>query len=296
MGTFLRILVSLNLLFVTACSTPSFADGKDTITLTADNTLVMDQEYTDVSVAKVALRAQELDAKLPPWKPIYLVMLSPGGSIEAGLELIDNLNAMGRTIHTVTIFSASMAFQNVQGLPGKRYITSTGTLMAHKARGGFKGEFPGQLDSRYQYYIRRLTKLDETTASRSRGYYTVKSFQDAYENELWCQGEDCVNQGLADAAVKVACDASLNGTKVVKEKLEFLGTPIEVKMTKAACPTITGVLDLEVKFGGNNVLTDDLDTLAKKFNLSPRQAAELVQVVVKKIEELNPSRPSRRNQ
>lgn len=294
MSTFRKFLLFLTTLVLSACASTGLADA-NTVTLNAGNTLVMDQEYTDVSVAKLALRARELDEKLPKGKPLYLVMLSPGGSIEAGLELIDNLNAMKRTIHTVTVFGASMAFQNVQGLAGERYITSTGILMAHKASGGFSGEFPGQLDSRYQFYIRRLTKLDEQTVSRSRGYYTIETFQAAYENELWCEGQDCVNKGLADAAVKVTCDNTLSGTRTIEERVEFLGMPIEVKMVKAACPTITGVLELDIKFGGKDVALDNLDALSKKFNLSPSQVSEFAQVVVKKIEELNPSRPSRGN-
>ncbi len=289
-----RIFVSLALIAAALFSTGATAPEKfETVVLTSDNTLVMDQEYTDTSVAKVALAARELDARLPAWQPINLVILSGGGSIEAGLELIDNLNSMGRKINTVTLFSASMAFQNVQGLPGRRLITTSGTLMSHKAKGSFSGEFPGQLDSRYQYYLRRIGKLDEVTAARSAGKYTLASYRAAYENELWCEGQDCVDSGLADAAVLVKCDKSLDGTKVSTEALEFMGMPIEVTLTKAACPTITGVLDLKVKISGEDASVEDIDTLTLKYKLTPKNANELRQLVEKKIEELTPSREIR---
>jgi ATP-dependent protease ClpP protease subunit len=288
-NVFLKVLLLLPLALFSTAATEAKKEP-ESVELSASNLLVMDMEYTPESVAKVAMQARELDAKLPPWSAIYLVILSPGGDIEAGLELIDNLNALGRKIHTVTLFSASMAFQNVQGVPGKRYVTSSGTLMSHKARGGFKGEFPGQLDSRYNYWKRRLTRLDEITVARSRGKLTLASYQAAYENEYWCEGQDCVDAGYADAVANVSCDSSLSGTKELEYTGSFLGIPVTAKVVKAACPTITAVLGQKVTIGGENVSPEDFNTITRKFNLTPKDAEQLRQLVERKIEELAPAR------
>ncbi len=272
--------------FATAANNPE----KTKVTLTSSNTVVMDSVFSDTSVAKVLLAARELNNELSSGKPIYLVISSPGGSIEAGLELIDNLNALGRTVHTVTLFSASMGFQTVQGVPGTRYITSTGTLMSHKASGGFEGEFPGQVDSRYQYYLRRIGKLDEQTVARSRGLLTLESYRALYENEYWCEGQDCVDKGLADEAVLVACDKSLDGTKESTYAFSFLGRDVEVQLTKAACPTITGVLDQVVNVNGQPVVVDDLDTLSLRYGFTATEASQLKAQVEKHLEEISPSK------
>lgn len=274
------------LFFSTAAKAPE--KGPEEITLDADNTVVMDMEYTPTTVAQVMLKVQDMDSKLPFWKPIYLVVNSPGGSIEAGLELIDNLNGIGREIKTVTLFSASMAFQNVQGVPGTRYITPTGTLMAHKARGQFGGEFPGQLDSRYQYYLRRLGKLDETTVARSKGHYTLATWQQAYENEHWCEGQDCVDQGLADQVAVVKCGKSLRGTVTAKMEVSFLGMPIQVMAKKAACPTITGALEVKASSGNIVLPLNNIEEISKRLHLSYRDASELNNLLGQTVETLNP--------
>lgn len=249
----------------------------------------MDTAFSDESVAKVLLQAQELDSQLLPWKPLYLVILSPGGSIEAGLELIDNLKGMGREVHTVTVFGASMAFQTVMGL-GNRYVTRTGTLMSHKAKGGFQGEFPGQIDSRYNYYLRRLQKMDQTVVDRSKGKLTLKKYQEMYENEYWCEGQDCVDAGVADEAVLVTCDSSLRGVVTKEEKVSFLGIPIAITATKAACPTITAPLDVKVNIDGKPVKRNEISNMATELKITNAQAVELSKLVDKKIEQYNPTK------
>jgi ATP-dependent protease ClpP protease subunit len=246
---FLAVFACLLAVLSTA-ATESKSD--DRIVLTKDNTVVMDAEYTEKSVAEVGLKARELDSRLPSGDPIYLVIDSGGGSIEAGLSLIENLRALNRPVHTVTLFSASMAFQTVQGL-GTRYITESGTLMAHKAKGQFEGEFPGQFDSRYQYYLKRILKLDERVVARSNGKLTLDKFRQLYANEMWCEGQECVDLSVADKVVSVACDKSLDGTREANLELSFMGMPIQVTLKKAACPTITGVLDVKAKVKGQLV-------------------------------------------
>jgi ATP-dependent Clp protease, protease subunit len=260
------------------------------LTLRKNNTIVLDSEFTSVSVAKLALQARDLDSKLKKNEPLYLVMNSPGGSIEAGLELIDNLNALGRPVHTVSIFSASMGFHTIQGINGVRYVTPTGTLMSHKASGSFEGEFPGQLDNRYHYYLRRLEKLDDLVIARSRGKLTLPSYKTMYENEFWCEGDDCVEFGLADVTTLVACDKSLDGTVETKETVNFLGTDLSIIFVKAACPTITGLIEAKVIADNKNLAIDDVDMLANQLKLTPSRAQELKRLIDKKIDEANPAK------
>lgn len=230
----------MKFLFTVLMSLFTFNTFAAEITLTKDNTVVLNQEFNAETTAKVMADAQKLDAKLKSKEPIYLVLDTPGGSIQAGLEMITFLKSLNRPVHTVSLFAASMGFQTVQGL-GTRYITPFGTLMAHKAKGGFQGEFPGQLDSRYVYYLQRLNELDRITVSRSKGKYTIKSLQALYENEHWVDGFNAVNEGFADEVVSVHCDQSLSGVK--SEIFSFMGFSIRVQFSE--CPTITGPLAIE---------------------------------------------------
>lgn len=210
------------------------------IVLTADNTLKMSYVFYDDTIGRVALKAIQLDARLASKEPLYLVLDTPGGSIDAGISLINTLKNLNRSVDTVTIFSASMGFQTVQGL-GKRYIIENGTLMSHKARGGFYGEFPGQLDQRYTYYLNRVFNLDKIAANRSG--MSLSAYHALIENEYWCEGKKCVKDKFADAIVSVSCDKTLSG----KEKVlwgrfyDSMLNKIEIIDVYANCPLIQGI-------------------------------------------------------
>lgn len=288
---FLSVVFSLS---AAAADAPSKAKEKETkVVLTQKNTIIMDMEFTSENVAKVMLQAQALDSKLLPWKPLYLVILSGGGSIEAGLELIDNLNALGRPIHTVSIFAASMAFQTAEGL-GSRYITTNGTLMSHKAKGEFSGEFPGQLDSRYAFYLKRVLRQDETVVAKSKGKLTLEQYRAMYANEFWCDGQSCVDVGVADAVASVSCDDTLKGTRNDVQHFNFMGMNIEVTFVKAACPTITGILDFKVKVDGQDLIITNLDNVSTQIGITVEQAAQLRNMVELKLEEVTPSKKVKR--
>ncbi len=258
---------SLLLMIVTlGLASPTLANSYK-VTLTKDNVLVMNTDFNSTSVAKLAAKAKEMDSILPTKEPLYLVLDSPGGSIDAGIELIENLNNLNRPIHTLTLFSASMGFQTVQGVKrGHRLITSAGTLMSHKARGGFSGEFPGQLDSRYSYYLKRVTNLDKGVVARTKGKHTMQSYAALIENEYWCDGQDCINQGFADMVVNASCDKSLSGTKVESERFVFMGMPIELQLIMSACPVITGIIDYKVLVGGENLFKNEKEAEATRWS------------------------------
>lgn len=250
-----------------ALAIPAIASNKEyKVTLTKDNVLVMNATFDSNTVAKLALEAKRLDSILPSKEPLFLIMDTGGGSIDAGIELIENLNNLNRPIHTLTLFSASMGFQTVQGVKrGHRLITKAGTLMSHKARGGFSGEFPGQLDSRYGYYLKRVTNLDKITVARTNGKHSLNSYTALIENEYWCDGSDCIKQGFADMVVAPVCDKSLAGTRNDVERFVFMGVPIEIHMVFSACPTITGLLEYKVLVGGENVFKTEVEAKEYKW-------------------------------
>lgn len=242
-----KFLVMLSFLLVGSLA---YADSKP-ITLSKDNTITLNDAFYGDTVAKLTKKAKEMDARTESSDPIYLVLNSPGGSIDAGLELIENLNSLRRPVKTITIFSASMGFQTVQGVKGERLVMSDGTLMSHKARGGFYGEFPGQLDSRYAYYLKRITRMDQKAVERTKGKLTLQSYRNLIENEYWCDGQECVDQGFADRVASAQCDKSLEGTrKEVWYRDIFMGMVIEVIATMDVCPLNTNALSYNYYIDG----------------------------------------------
>lgn len=243
---------------------PAPAADPNKIVLTDDNVITMNTYFEWQTTAKVAQRAKELDAKLPSGEPMYLVLDTGGGSIDAGLELAANLKAMNRPVHTISLFAASMGFQTVEAL-GDRLVLTNGTLMTHKAAGGFSGEFPGQLDSRYAYYLKRIQRLDEQVVARSGGKHTLTSYRNLYENEYWCDGQDCVDQGFADRVVTASCGESLKGTSnQIEDRFIFMGMTIEIATIRSKCPVVTGVLDFNIYIDGKPLFSASVNDLVAK--------------------------------
>lgn len=227
----------------------AYAEEKKEITLSADNTLILNQAFDGSSTVKLMEQATKMDSALKSGYPIYLFLYTPGGSIQAGLELFEFLDGLNRPVHTVTLFAASMGFQTVQHL-GQRYIVKYGVLMSHKARGTFSGEFGGeisQLDSRYGLWLRRVKLMDEQTVKRTNGKQTMKSYTAAYTPELWLNGEEAVKDGYADQVVTVKCDQTLSGSYDIEEDYGFF----RLKLVFSKCPMKTYPLKIEVSLATN---------------------------------------------
>jgi len=270
---FLTLLISL-VGFQAKANKPEQVKEK-VIVLTDDNTISLRTDFNDSSVANLIDQANQLNSKLPSGHPIYLFLRTPGGSIQAGLELFEYLRGLNRPVHTVTLFAASMGFQTVQQL-GHRYILRHGVLMSHKARGGIQGEFGGgisQIDTRYGLWLRRIVELDKQTVKRTKSKQTLKSYQDAYSSELWLNGQEAVDQGYADALVTVKCDSSLNNkVESVTESNMFFS--VEVLIPK--CPLNNKIIQTESNIQTNlgNMKLRDFLTKNPTFKTCQQLEAE----------------------
>jgi ATP-dependent protease ClpP protease subunit len=252
------------LLFTIALALCLFSAGNASakeVVLTQDNTLVLNSAFSGKSVSELIGQAKKMDADLKSGYPIYLFLDTPGGGIQAGLELIEFLRGLNRPVHTVTLFAASMGWQLLQHL-GTRYVLQYGVLMSHKAYGGFRGEFGGgesQLDSRYGLWLRRLNTMDKQTVKRTNGKKTLKQYQSEYDNELWLNGGEAVSNGYADEVATVKCDKGLKGTR--SKTIRFLGFKIEVVYDK--CPIRTYPIDIKATLRTNKGYMD-LDEFMEK--------------------------------
>lgn len=211
-----------------------------TLTLEAKNTVILRGPVTATSVSKLQSEVNEMSLNLKSNDKIYLVLDTPGGSVEAGMNLIDHLKALPQKIETITLFSASMGFQIAQNMD-TRYITPSGTLMSHRARGGVRGQFYGELESRYNMIKRKIDYLDAIAAKRLK--IKVKDYKSLIKDEYWVGGFDAKTDNAADSVINLRCGKTLQG-----ETTEMVTTIFgRVEVTLSKCPIIRGILGFEFK-------------------------------------------------
>lgn len=210
----------------------AFGTEAKTIELTEDNTIVMNKEFKMESVSTVLSKAFELSNKNPNMD-LYLIMDSPGGSIIAGMNLLEGLKALPNKVHTISFYSASMGYQTVQNL-GTRYITPYGILMSHRAKlGGLSGQIPGELDTRLKFYKDLIKQLDITTAKRVG--MKLEDYSKLIHDEYWIIGNDAVESGHADEVVNVKCSNKLTKETFVEVYRSLFGD-FDIEWSK--CPVI----------------------------------------------------------
>lgn len=222
--------------------------------LGSKNTITFRGPVTDLSVSEVQQQLLSMSEKLGKNDVIYLVLDTPGGSIDSGNLLIDTAKSLPQKVKTLTIFAASMGFHIAQNLD-ERLITPSGTLMSHRAKvGGLGGEIPGELIVRINHILRILQVMDAKASSRMG--MAVDKYREMIRDEYWVYGEDSLSAKAADKIVLARCAPDMMGT-VDQEIRTFFGN---IQVTWSRCPLITA--PLKVNLGG------------LKFEL-PRQESEM---------------------
>jgi ATP-dependent Clp protease, protease subunit len=231
----------LKKLLITTALLLSLSAVAETVILKADNTVSLNTDVSDNSITALMLDVQRLN-KLETDEPIYLVLNTPGGSVFAGIDFIRFARTSRRPIHTVTIFAASMGFQIVQGIQGKRLMAYSGVLMSHRAAvSGIGGQYPGELNVRVDFLQDISTQLDYDVAKRAG--MSLKDYQSLIHDEYYASTDKAIKDGFADESTDVSCDVSLEGSYT--KDFETLFGPIEVEFS--SCPLITGFISAKFK-------------------------------------------------
>jgi len=206
----------------------------EVLTISQENTVIVNMPIFSDSAAEASKQLLEKNKKLAPNKPIYLVLDTPGGSIDDGLKLIEIAKSLPRPVHTINLFSASMGFVIAQHLDS-RFVIDSSTLMSHRATvGGIKGEYPGSFLSRVFATGNQLMAINSRVAARAG--IPVNTYLDLIRNELWLGPDEAISYRFADKKVTLRCDESLNG---YGEPQELSLGIFSVKIQFHKCPLIS---------------------------------------------------------
>lgn len=109
--------------------------------LLSDRIILLQEEITDTTAAIVTAQLLYLEAE-DPEKDIQMYINSPGGSVSAGLAILDTMDLIRPDVSTVCMgMAASMgAVLLSNGTRGKRFILPNAEVMIHQPLGGAKGQ------------------------------------------------------------------------------------------------------------------------------------------------------------
>lgn len=152
-------------------------------------------EITDVMAADICCQINHLAALSN--EDITLWVMSPGGSVTAGLGIIDTVKSCGCDVSTVVMGCvASMgAVIASSGTKGKRYIGANAEMMIHQVLGDTSGQTADII--RTAQHIEKVNeRLYGILASNSG--VSIQQIADDCDRDYHLNAEESISYGLVD--------------------------------------------------------------------------------------------------
>ncbi|MCA9359351.1 ATP-dependent Clp endopeptidase proteolytic subunit ClpP [Candidatus Kaiserbacteria bacterium] len=132
-----------------------------------------------------------------PKKDIFLYVNSPGGSVTAGLSIIDTMNHIKPNIATVCVgMAASMgALILSQGEKGKRFILPNAEVMIHQPSGGAHGQ-ASDIDITAKNILKMRDRLNKMLAKATN--QKLAKIQTDVDRDFFMDADEAKAYGIVD--------------------------------------------------------------------------------------------------
>lgn len=130
--------------------------------------------------------------------PIHLHVHSPGGSIFAGLSIVDSIRSCKTEVHTYIDGSAASAATLISTSGKKRFMSKNSFMLLHQPQLEWSGkldEFKDEIENQSNLY-EKLTEIYLENSKMNR-----EELDDLLGHELWLDAEKCLELGLIDKIV-----------------------------------------------------------------------------------------------
>ncbi|HSX01277.1 MAG TPA: ATP-dependent Clp protease proteolytic subunit [Candidatus Saccharimonas sp.] len=133
-------------------------------------------------------------------KDIKLYINSPGGSVYAGLAILDTMNLVKPAVSTICVgMAASMgAVLLAAGAKGKRFSLPNARIMIHQGSAGFEGT-PSDIEITAREVLKSREKLDQILATAT-GKPVEQVHQDT-DRDYWMSADEAASYGVIDKVV-----------------------------------------------------------------------------------------------
>ena len=152
----------------------------------------IDDNLSNLVVAQLLFLESE-----DPKADISLYINSPGGSVTAGLSILDTMNFIRPSVSTLCVGQAASmgAVLLSGGEKKKRFCLSNARVMIHQPLGSFQGQAT-DFDIQAKEILNIRSKLNQIL-SKNTGQ-TIKKIQSDTERDNFMQPEDAKKYGLID--------------------------------------------------------------------------------------------------
>lgn len=190
----------MNTIPMTSKKTPQGEFHMDIYSRLLDSRVVMlDGEVNDQSASLITAQLLYLES-VDPDTDISLYINSPGGSVSAGMGIIDTMNLIKPDVVTIGCgMSASMgAVILASGAKGKRYVLPHGEVMIHQPLGGTQGQATDIVIT--AEHIKSIRKTINHILAEATGRDYDEIDKDT-ERDNYMTAQEAVNYGLVDAII-----------------------------------------------------------------------------------------------
>lgn len=190
----------MNTIPMTSKKTPQGEFHMDIYSRLLDSRVIMlDGEVNDQSASLITAQLLYLEA-VDPDADINLYINSPGGSVSAGMGIIDTMNLIKPDVVTIGCgMSASMgAVILTSGTKGKRYVLPHGEVMIHQPLGGTQGQATDIVLT--AEHIKNTRKTINSILAEATGRDCDEIERDT-ERDNYMTAQEAVDYGLVDAII-----------------------------------------------------------------------------------------------
>ena len=166
--------------------------------LLKDRIIMLTGQVEDNMANSIIAQLLFLDAQ-DPTKDIYLYVNTPGGSVSAGLAIVDTMNFIKADVQTIVMGTAASMGTIIasSGTKGKRFMLPNAEYLIHQPMGGTGGGTQ-QTDMAIaaEHLLKTRIKLEKILADNSGK--TVKQIHKDAERDYWMSAEETLTYGFID--------------------------------------------------------------------------------------------------
>lgn len=154
----------------------------------------------DDTVANVVIAQLLFLANEDPKKDISLYINSPGGSVTAGLAILDTMQFIKPDVSTICIgMAASMASHLLAaGTKGKRYALPNAEIMIHQPHGGFEGQ-AADIEITAKQILKLRHRLDEIFAKNTG--QKIAQVEKDMDRDFFMDSAEAKKYGIIDGII-----------------------------------------------------------------------------------------------